>query len=62
MSANVVLIGYASENLVGAQRFYVVRGEAPDNFRGVASGVRYLEVKMYVKARWGREKCPLFGV
>ena len=25
-------------------------------------GVRYLEVKMYVKARWGREKCPLFGV
>ena len=21
-----------------AQRFYVVRGEAPDNFRGVASG------------------------
>ena len=49
MSANVMLIGYASENLVRAQRFYVVRGEAPDNFRGVASGVRYLEVKMYVK-------------
>ena len=38
MSANVMLIGYASENLVRAQRFYVVRGEAPDNFRGVASG------------------------
>ena len=38
MNANVMLIGYASENLVRAQRFYVVRGEAPDNFRGVASG------------------------
>ena len=38
MSANVMLIGYASENLVRAQRFYVGRGEAPDNFRGVASG------------------------
>ena len=25
-------------------------------------GVRYLEVKMYIKARSGREKCPLFGV
>ena len=63
MSANVMLIGYASENLVRAQRFYVVRGEAPDNFRGVASGCSLLiEVKMYVKARWGREKCPLFGV
>ena len=57
-----MLIRSASENLVRAQRFYAVRGEAPDNFRGVASGVRYLEVKMYVKARWGREKCPLFGV
>ena len=29
---------YASENLLRAQRFYVVRGEASDNFRGVASG------------------------
>ena len=38
MSANVMLIGYASENLVRVQRFYVVRGEALDNFRGVASG------------------------
>ena len=46
-----------------AQR-YAVRGEAPDNFRGVASGcpLLILEVKMYVKARWGREKCSLFGV
>ena len=34
-----MLIGYASENLVRAQRFYVLRrGEATDNFRGVASG------------------------
>ena len=33
-----MLIGYASENLVRAQRFYVVGGEATDNFRGVASG------------------------
>ena len=46
-----------------AQRFYAVRGEAPDNILGEwLPGVRYLEVKMYVKARWGREKCPLFGV
>ena len=35
MSANMMLIGYASENLVRAQP---VRGEAPDNIRGVASG------------------------
>ena len=62
MSANVMLIGYASENLVRAQRFYVVRGEAPDNFRGVASGCSLFRGKMYVKARWGRERCPLFGV
>ena len=64
MSANVMLIGYASENLVRAQRFYVVRREA--RHRTILGerlpGVRYLEVKMYVKARWGREKCPLFGV
>ena len=58
-----MLIRYVSENLVRAQRFYVVRGEAPDNILGEwLPGVRYLEVKMYVKARWGREKCPLFGV
>ena len=36
--ANMMLIGYASENLVRAQRYYVVRGQASDNFRGVASG------------------------
>ena len=58
-----MLIRSGSENLVRAQKFfYAVRGKALDNFSGVASGVRYLEVKIYVKARWGREKCPLCGV
>ena len=33
-----MLIRSASENLVRARRFCVVRGGAPDNFRGVASG------------------------
>ena len=33
-----MLFDNASENLVRAQRLYAVRGEAPDNFRGVASG------------------------
>ena len=33
-----MLIRSASENLVHVQRFYVVRGEVPDNFRGVFSG------------------------
>ena len=33
-----MLIRYASENLVRAQKFYVVRSEVLDNFRGVASG------------------------
>ena len=33
-----MLIRYASENLVRAQRFFVVIGEAQDNFRGMASG------------------------
>ena len=31
-------LGPRLEHLVRAQRFYVVRGEPPDNFRGVASG------------------------
>ena len=45
-----------------AQRLYVVRGEAPDILGEWLPGGRYLEVKMYVKARLGREKCSLFGV
>ena len=57
-----MLIRSAGENLVCTQQFYVVRGRAPDNLGEWLPGVRYLEVKMYVKARWGREKCPLFGV
>ena len=48
--------------MVRAQRFYVVRGEARTILGEWLPGVRYLEVKMYVKALWGREKCPLFGV
>ena len=45
-----------------AQRFYVVKGEARTILGEWLPGVRYLEVKMYVKARSGREKCPLFGI
>ena len=51
-----MLIGYASENLVRAQRFYVVRGEAPDNFRGVASGCPLFRGKNVRKKRGGDAK------
>ena len=40
----------------------VVRCEAPENLGEWLLSVRYLEVEMYVKARSGREKCPLFQV
>ena len=38
-----------------AQRFYAVRGEDRTILGEWLPGVRYLEVKMYMKARWGRE-------
>ena len=57
-----MLIRSASENLVRAQRFYLARGRHRTILGEWLPGVRYLEVKMYVKARSGCEKCPLFGV
>ena len=51
-----------SDNLERTQRFYAVRARHRTILGEWLPGVRYLEVKMYVKARWGREKCPLFGV
>ena len=44
-----------------AQRFYAVRGEAPDNFRGVASRCALFRGKN-VRESSGDAKCPLFRV
>ena len=48
--------GPTSENLVRAQRFYVVRGEVPDNFRGVASGCPLFRGKNVRESTLGMRK------
>ena len=42
--------------MVRAQRFYVVRGEAPDNFRGVASGCSLFRGKNVRESAVGTQK------
>ena len=51
-----MLIRSGSENLVRAQRFYVVKGEALDNFRAVASGCQIFRGKNVRKSAVGTRK------
>ena len=51
-----MLIRSTSENLVRAQRFFTVRGEALDNFRGVASGCAPFRGKNVCKSAVGTRK------
>ena len=51
-----MLIRSTSENLVRAQRFYAVISEAPDNFRGVASGCPLFRGKKVCKSAVGMRK------
>ena len=51
-----MLIRSTSENLVRTQRVYVMRGEAPDNFRGVASGCSLFRGKNVRESAMGMGK------
>ena len=51
-----MLIRSVSENLVRAQRFYVVSGGAPDDFRGVASGCSLFRGKNVRESAVGTQK------